>query len=104
MFYTDTLLFLPEWIIFVYNLFAMNDAVSINLNELELKILSSCAVKALGVKDLAVLLAIDYSGGDMKRAITRLLQLKLIEFTVPEFRRSYAQRYRITLKGKKYVR
>lgn len=77
-----------------------NDTNSFKLSELELKIISSCSAKSLGVKDLAPILNIPHASGDMKRAITRLLQLELIEYTVPAFHRSYSQRYRTTRKGK----
>ena len=80
----------------------MNDP-AIPLSALERKIITSCSVKPLGVKEMAQLFSIDYASGDMKRAITRLLQLQLIEYVVPEYNRSYAQRYRTTQKGKKYL-
>lgn len=92
-------------IIFGYNLITMdtNDVNAFLLNELERNILQSCSGKARGVKELGELLSVGYSSGEMKRSISRLLQLELIEYTVPAFQRSYSQRYRTTLKGKKYI-
>lgn len=81
----------------------VNETDSIRLNEIEFKIISSCCGKPRGVKDMAEMFSISHSGGEMKRAISRLLQLKLIEYTIPEFYRSYSQRYKTTQKGREYL-
>lgn len=81
-----------------------NDPHSFILNDYERKIIYSCSSKAMSVKELGNILNIPYSGGDMKRAMTRLLQLKLVEYTVPDFHRSYSQRYKATQKGREAIR
>lgn len=81
----------------------VNEKDAIRLNEIEFKIISTCCGRPRGVKDMAEMLSIGYSSGEMKRAISRLLQLKLIEFTIPEYYRSYSQRYKTTQKGREYL-
>ncbi|HJU45667.1 MAG TPA: hypothetical protein VJ647_02735 [Chitinophagaceae bacterium] len=81
-----------------------NTPAPVQLNDIEEKIIRYCSGKPRGVKELAEILSIGHSSGDMKRAVSRLLQLKLIEYMVPEFYRSYSQRYRTTIKGKEYLK
>lgn len=81
-----------------------NEPESFTLNDTEQKIAVFCAEKPRTVRDLAALLDIKHGSGEMMRSTNRLLQLKLIEFTIPGYNRSYAQRYRTTPKGKEYLR
>jgi len=63
-------------------------------------ILAACAVTALSSAEIAHALGHKQLSGNLRKALPRLREAGLIEYTVPESHNSRLQKYRLTEKGK----
>lgn len=71
----------------------------IEISTTEEKILSLCTENPKSKFELAKSLGYESVPGNIKRAVQKLLQEKLLEYTIPEKLRSRNQKYKITLRG-----
>ncbi len=71
----------------------------VELNEIEIKIINYCKDNPKSKMELATILGYDNVTGNLKRAVNKLVNIGLIEFTIPEKKTSINQKYRITKKG-----
>ncbi len=80
-----------------------NDPVFESLTETEQQILEACAEAAQRPSDLMEKLGHASRTGSFKRAISRLMEIGLLERTLPDVPRSKKQQYRLTDKGKRLI-
>jgi len=80
-----------------------NSIENIEVNGLSLNILLVLDLRVQSSKDIAKNLNIETKHGAMKRAMKRLRELKLIEYTIPDKPNSSKQEYRLTKKGQRLV-
>ncbi len=64
------------------------------------RILSECSIESLSKKEIAKKMGHSTVSGGLKKAIAVLLEKKLINYTVPDKRKSRLQKYKITKAGK----
>lgn len=75
----------------------------VNLSSAEVKILQQCENNALNVREIAEHLGTKATTGGFRRALSKLLKLGLIAYTIPAKPNSRLQKYRITPSGYEYI-
>lgn len=75
----------------------------VNLSAIEHRMLSTCAGGPAGSNDLLDAVGYETRTGNFKNSLSKLIDLGLIEMTIPDKPRSSKQRYRITAKGREVV-
>ena len=78
--------------------------VPVELTQTERRILELCAEQPQGKASLLKSLGYSKATGNVVKALQRLTELKLIEFTIPASPNSKNQRRRITAKGQRILR
>ena len=74
----------------------------VELSATDLAILKGLTKEALGRSSLLPLLGYTRPTGNYKKALEKLMMIRLIEMTIPEKPNSRLQKYQITAKGRKY--
>jgi ATP-dependent DNA helicase RecG len=80
-----------------------HDEAHDNLNETEVKIIQAC-MQALSTSDLLEKLGYKIRTGNFKNALANLLNLEIIEMTIPESPRSKNQKYILSKKSLKLLK
>ncbi|MFZ4524844.1 MAG: ATP-binding protein [Chlorobium sp.] len=68
--------------------------------QVDLRILSLCATKPLSSAEIAAALGHKQLSGNLRKALPRLRESGLLDYTIPEKPNSRSQKYRLTAKGK----
>ncbi len=71
-----------------------------DLTDTEWRLLSCCRAEARGTSELLEALGHKSRTGSFKRSLAHLLELELLEMTIPDKPRSRLQRYRLTTAGR----
>jgi ATP-dependent DNA helicase RecG len=69
--------------------------------QVDFQILAACANAPLSSAEISTALGHKQLSGNLRKALPRLRQAELLEFTVPDKPKSRLQKYRITSKGRK---
>lgn len=77
-----------------------HDGAHDGLNETEIRVLKALQAGALGTPELLARLGLKSISGGLKKAVERLSDAGLIEFTIPDRPRSKNQKRRLTEKGR----
>ena len=80
-----------------------HDGAHVHLSDVEQKILFACKDRPRSSPDLLALLGYENRTGNLKKALTRLRAIGLLDWTIPEKPRSKNQRYRMTAKGRRML-
>lgn len=72
--------------------------------DIRIRILSGYQTKPLAIKEIAALLGIKAKTGQLKKTLADLKKEMLIEYTIPAKPKSRNQKYRITKKGRLYLK
>jgi len=77
---------------------------NISLNETERKIILLCKDKELSKKEIVEKLGYEKVYGNLKKALSRLISLEILVYTIPDKPNSRNQRYNVTAKGKELIK
>jgi ATP-dependent DNA helicase RecG len=80
-----------------------HDEAHVPIRDIERRILEICSESSKSTADLLNFLGYKSRTGNFKRAVSRLLEIGLIEMTVPTKPRSKQQKYRLTEKGQRLI-
>jgi ATP-dependent DNA helicase RecG len=76
----------------------------VDLSAIERQVLSTCEWEPAGSNDLLDAVGYETRTGNFKNSLSKLIDLGLVEMTIPDKPRSSKQRYRITPKGREALR
>jgi ATP-dependent DNA helicase RecG len=77
------------------------DWAQLKLSETEQKTLQFCQHKPLSNKEIFIALGYKSLSGNLKKALKRLQEIGLLQYTIPDKPRSQHQQYMLTQKGQK---
>jgi ATP-dependent DNA helicase RecG len=80
-----------------------HDEAHVPIRDIERRILEICSESSKSTADLLNFLGYKSRTGNFKRAVSRLLEIGLIEMTVPTKPRSKQQKYRLTEQGQRLI-
>jgi hypothetical protein len=67
--------------------------------QVDIDILKACALQPLSSREIATVLGHKQLSGNMRKALPRLKNTGLLEYTIPDKPNSRLQKYRLTTKG-----
>jgi hypothetical protein len=67
--------------------------------QVDIDILKACALRPLSSREIATVLGHKQLSGNMRKALPRLKNTGLLEYTIPDKPNSRLQKYRLTTKG-----
>jgi len=71
--------------------------------QVDLQILSKCAIAPLSSSEIAAALGHKQLSGNLRKALQRLRESGLLEYTIPEKPNSRLQKHRLTQKGRLFL-
>ena len=80
------------------------DAAQVELSATEQRILSACALQPRTGKELLAAAGYSQRTGNFKRAVERLLSLRLVAYTLPDVPQSRLQKYQLTALGRQWLK